>query len=831
MQAMLRAFVLGAWMISTAWPCGALAGPPDATDTTEPEAQPPAHPSEAPGLEPAEGSTGRLTVLFATDLYGRFAEVSCGAAPEADFSNMVGAIDGVRKELEAAGLPAPLVLNGGDNIGPRAFARFVLSAGSQGGAEIASWLKRAGFDAVALGNQDFFAVLERLEVYLQEGKKAGLVFTAANLDCADAQAGLCPSIGAGPDRFVMLERSGIRIAVLSVIHGDLAVYTQANRLKGIQVKDPYERARQVVERARARGADLVVILSHLDHSETAPRRALKLAQAVPDADLIIGNSFTSEDRERRIGVIRFADGASPIVGCDLFGEHLCRTDLQLERREGRWRVAGMETRELDVKTAPPDLDVQAQIRKRLESYCASWDKPVGDGQLAKPMSAEVFRDYLLEVMRQSTSSEMAFVNEGLVNPRTVFPIEGHLTRHDFFSALPHRNPLFVFELTGAQVAALCGKLQVEEAKTGKTQLVSRGLKCEAGKQLINGRLVTPADRYKAVTIDYLARGTLGYFEGLEAGMHAFRPDPAEDPPILGEVARAFLLSPRFRGAAAERIDLETNFADLGRKLRWTFAGGVSLNLTDTTISNLEDSPYTESQLARDEFMGLKGELRGEIGADSQIHEFGLDARMRYARSSTAGGDWIESEDLTTLNGVYKLKALRDADSAWYVPMPYVEAMLETELTRPEDDPATEEDEDRGYHHLELTATLGARFKLWDTLEAKLGFGVRKELLDDDSDAVYGFDVGYRLKKTQLFSLLGSPFHFESEASAFFGDVGRSNTLKGTWTNRIYFALVGPIYFNITHDLFVYRYSTWGYGLASDLTFGLSYNAQAAVQTF
>jgi len=124
-----------------------------------------------------------------------------------------------------------------------------------------------------------------------------------------------------------------------------------------------------------------------------------------------------------------------------------------------------------------------------------------------------------------------------------------------------------------------------------------------------------------------------------------------------------------------------------------------------------------------------------------------------------------------------------------------------------------------------------RFKIIPTLELKAGIGVRDEMFDEGGDPVYGIEVGYDMLRTNLFSILGSPFKMESKFTAFFGDVGRTNTLKGQWVNRFYFALVGPIYFNITHELFFYRYSTRDYGLASDLTFGLSYHARTSVQTF
>ena len=110
-------------------------------------------------------------------------------------------------------------------------------------------------------------------------------------------------------------------------------------------------------------------------------------------------------------------------------------------------------------------------------------------------------------------------------------------------------------------------------------------------------------------------------------------------------------------------------------------------------------------------------------------------------------------------------------------------------------------------------------------------GLEPEILDPESYFVYGFDVGYELTRTNLFSLMGSQVKVESRLNAFFGDVGKTNTLKGRWVNRIYFALIGPIYFNVTYELFFYRFSDRGYGLASDLTFGLSYNARYSWQTY
>jgi 2',3'-cyclic-nucleotide 2'-phosphodiesterase (5'-nucleotidase family) len=767
-----------------------------------------------------ETSEKHLTVLFTTDIYGRYREVNCDKKPpSSDFANLVASIERVKKEAEKAGRPAPLTLNGGDNIGPYAFSRFLLSRGRHSAEMIAGWMKKAGYEAVALGNQDFYAVPERLAAFLDAGRAAGLAFTAANLDCQSPAAGVCRHLDLDPRRYRMFERGGLKIAVLSVIHGDLAEQTPPSHLEGLKLADPFARAREVAAAARRNGADLVIILSHLDHSETSPRNALELARRVPDADLIIANAFVTQAGQRGIGTIRFTDGATPIVGSDLFGQHLGRVELAVKREGKRWRVADLHAEEVDPSAIAPDPGLRRQLVAEQRAYCERWNRPLGAGRLSKPMDAPVFEAYLMEIMRQATRSELSFINTGLVDARTVFPLRGEITRHDVFSALPRRNRLYTFSLDAAALAALCARLSGEKSDQGDVLLIVRGLECKDTIK-VNGRPLASGESYSAVTIEYLAGGMLGYFKAVTDKMKVYRPAGENRAPVLGELVRKFFQGPRFTGAEPEPIDIDLNFPDLSRKLRWSFQTSVNFNLGDTRIDNTPG--YDESQLTRDEFIALKGELRGKIGAGSTLHAFSAELWMKYARSSTNGADFVESEDLTTVNLLYMLNALKSSTSGWYVPALYLSGQAETELTKPAE---------RDFHHLELTGTAGARFALLPALEAKVGLGVRDEVFDPDSEPVFGIEIGYELARCDLFSIMGSPFQMESRFSAFFGDLGRSNTLKGQWVNRLYFALVGPIFFNVTHDLFFYRYSEKGYGLASDLTFGLSYHANTALQTF
>jgi 2',3'-cyclic-nucleotide 2'-phosphodiesterase (5'-nucleotidase family) len=768
-----------------------------------------------------QASSKQLSILFTTDLYGRFGQIDCKKAiPQIDFANIVGAIGQEKQKRKDLGLPEPLVLNGGDNIGPYAFSRFILKQRPAGAELMASWFKKAEFDLIALGNQDFYATPKRLRAYLEAGQKAGLVFSAGNLECPEENADLCPLQGASQKNYQIFERAGLKIAVFSLIHGDLEQDVDKKHMLGLKTSDPIAKAREIVAAARKDGADLVFALSHLDHSETSPRQALKLARNVIGLDLIIANAFTSAEGERAIGYIKFADGVTPIVGCDLFGQHLCQADIELSAKPEGWKLELVEMAELDPAQYQSEPSVSQELDNRMQAYCDEWNQPICTARLSQPMQAADFENYLMEIMRHTTKRELVFINKGLVNPRAGFPIEGMLTKHTFFSALPHRNRIYTFKLDVAALEKLCSTYKNEQALSqGGSVLLMGGLEC-GDKIMVNGRDLESGETYSAVTIEYLAKGMLGYFKEHAGQMKLYNPARKEEAPVLGEIARKFFSAPKFNGPRPQAIDLISNFPDLSQKMRWGFEGGLNLNISDTSISNTPN--YTESQLNREEFVGIKGELRGKIKGSSNFHGLLADFRMKYAKSSTADQPFIESEDLITLNLVYKLKGLKGKDSGWYVPYLYAESKTETELTKPDENE---------HHHLEETVTLGARFSLLPPLEVKAGFGLRQEVLDPDADLVYGIDLGYDLTRVDVLSIMGSPVQFESSLGAFFGDVGRSNTLKGQWINRIYFALVGPLFFNVTHELFVYRSSKLDYSFASDLTFGLSYNARTAFQTF
>ncbi len=764
-----------------------------------------------------------LTLLFAGDLYGELRAIDCGGdgPRRGDLAHLVRAVDLARAELAAAGQPAPVLLSTGDLIGPKALARFLLAQGDVGAQKVAGWLARAGFDAIALGNNDLTAVPERLRAYLRAAASHRLQLTAANLVCAAPDEEICAAVAPAGRRFLLVERAGLRLAIVGVVHPDLRDQVPDTHLPGVAVGDPARHAAEAAAAARRAGADLVIILAHLDHSETVPSRVVELARAVPDADLILSSAMHAFD-DRGLLQLRFADGRTPIIGGDAYAEQLGRVTLTVERRGGRATITAVDPFLVNTAGFAPEPQLDAELQAAHAWYCDAWGSAVGDTHLAEPMTARDFATLMLQVLRHTTGSELAFVHRGLVEEVGVFPLTGALTRHHFFSALPQRNRVYTFSLTGAALQALCQRLAVSPTG-GAGELWSAGLSCTP-KPSVNGRPIDPLDTYRAATIEHLARGSFGHFSAQTGAMALFNPEGAAQAPILGELARALLESPAFAAATGGLVDAERSFPDLAERLRWVWTGNLDLNLADTRIHN--PAGYADQvQLSQIPVFGLRGEARGKVAADSTRHGVSLETRVRYAQTDTDDQGLVESDDLTHLDLLYRLRLLRAAWPRWWTPILYAGGTLETELTAPRPEEA------RAFRHLEATGSGGLRLAILPELELKAGLGLRRELLDRDGQSLLGAELGYELKRTPVLRLLDSPVQLESVLSAFVGDLRHDTTVKGTWQNRLYFTLTAGLAFNLTHELFFFAAERERLGLASQLTFGLTLRGGWSHQSF
>ncbi|RME24605.1 MAG: hypothetical protein D6806_09305, partial [Deltaproteobacteria bacterium] len=552
------------------------------------------------------------------------------------------------------------------------------------------------------------------------------------------------------------------------------------------------------------GADAVIVVADLDDENSFPGRLYKLTLGAKGIDLIIGASPPG----RQSQVLNLEIGTTPLVMVPALAGKAGLARISFA--EGKPGHPKVKVDVIDIATGSADAVMARQLEAARTNYCSEWGKPLGKVRLQKPLDATGFRRLVLEIMRMGTGADLAFVDSELVSDNG-FPITGTLTKHDVYASLPRRNRLVTFTMGQAELEQLCSRLAIEKKATGTLRIDFAGLDCGPPVK-VNGRSVAGAVPFRAVALERLLAASDGYFEQQKQKAQPYI-DPAGRKPLLGQLVRRLL----DRRLGIEAIGDPESLAMPERKLRWSTTGTLDVQFSDTHIDNT--AGYEQSQLTREQVTAVKGTFRGKLMADSNLHAMALSAELRYARSATAGSSFLETDDLATVNLLYRLDALKRINR--WIPSPYFEGNLETEFTKPDD---------RDFHHLELTATVGARLGLLPTLEVKGGLGVRDEVYDP-ALPYYLFELGAELSRTNLVTILGSPLQLESKLLVSFGDVGRTNTLKATWSNRLYFAISGPLFFTVTHEWFLYRESDRDYAMSSDLTFGLSATLSAARQTY
>ncbi len=167
----------------------------------------------------------------------------------------------------------------------------------------------------------------------------------------------------GVEDYVMLDKGGIRIAVLGVFGEDSLACAPTCALK---FRDISEAAADTVKEIRENeDADMIVCVSHSGTSQEADKSEDEiLAKAVPEIDLIVsGHTHTSLYEPIR-------HGDTYIVSCGSYGRNL--GSLSMTRQaDGRWQMDSYELIPV-TQDIRPDGDAQAKIDSLKEKIDATY---------------------------------------------------------------------------------------------------------------------------------------------------------------------------------------------------------------------------------------------------------------------------------------------------------------------------------------------------------------------------------------------------------------------------------------------------------------------------
>jgi 5'-nucleotidase/UDP-sugar diphosphatase len=439
---------------------------------------------------PVAGEPARITVLHTNDVYEIAPKNGRGGLAE-----LATLLQRERAEAERS-----ITTFGGDLISPS-----VLSALTQG-TQMVELYNLLGIDVAVLGNHEFdFGP----EVLAQRIEESDFPWLGTNVLDAEGRPAL------GTVDLHLIDRGGYRIGFFGLLAPETDVLSSPG--PGITLTPPIATATAAVERLMARGADVIVALTHDDIADDR-----ELARSVDGIDLILGG----HDHEP----ITFYEYDTLIVKAGYDAHYLAAIDLVVDRVQGRdgevvqiipsWRyrsTAGI----------PPDPEIKALVDRYENQLDKELAVPVGtatvmlDSRRDSVRTGESnFGNLIADAMRAGVGAEVALTNGGGIRGDRTYEPGTVLTRKDILTELPFGNVTVLIELSGADLlAALENGVSDVENKAGRFPHVSgmsvvfdpskpagsRIVEVEVGSQPLDlGRI------YRIATNDYLLSGGDGY---------------------------------------------------------------------------------------------------------------------------------------------------------------------------------------------------------------------------------------------------------------------------------------------------------------------------------
>lgn len=432
--------------------------------------------------------TTRITLLQVNDVY-QFAPVDRGTR------GGLGRVMTLKKQIQKES-PHTLFLFAGDTISPS-----VESITYKGAQMIESW-NTAGLDYATFGNHEFDFGPEVLRERMRESR---FPWVAANV--IDTKTG--KPFG-GAESFVIREFDGIKIGIIGLVLPETKTTSRPG--PDVDFLSPCETARKVIPDIHARGAKVVIALTHLSMRED------KEVARCSDVDVIIGgHEHTLQES---------AAGGAPIFKMTAEARELGRIDLNISKTTGELESIDWEV--IPVTGETKEDQAFAAIYRKYEGILKGLSQTVGRSRVALDARSAENRtretnvgNLVAEAFRRGTGADVALMNGGSIRAETIIS-PGALTKRDLLSILPFKNKVVKLEVTGATLHAALEhgvSTSAEDAEPGRFLQVaglrftfdgSRPPGSRVVDVTVNGQPLDENRKYSLATTNFLTDGGDGY---------------------------------------------------------------------------------------------------------------------------------------------------------------------------------------------------------------------------------------------------------------------------------------------------------------------------------
>lgn len=366
-------------------------------------------------------------------------------------------------------------------------------------------LEKAGYDAIAIGNNEGFQGIEAAETLAASGKT---VFLSSNLyKYKEGSRELAPL--AGVKRSIIIKRGGTRFLIVGA--SPFGSFNQFFELLCMHSEDVFQEISREIQRNQKQ-YDICILLSHCGID-----RDREIAERVEGIDIIIGgHSHTLMDKEETVGETVIHQSGN-------YGEYLGVLTFEVENK----KVINACGRNLSMDDTEEDEEIISLLMANKKIAIKNLDMPLYF--IKKDLWHDVVEEnpisnFLADALKTEIKCDIALINSGVLNGGIR---KGKVSKKKLLEICPSPlNPTY-FEIQGKHLLkALNESLKAEVCmKDGKGsgfrgkylgRLHVSGSRIEYDEEGIKniyiGDKKLEVDKwYSVASSDYLQRGT-GYIE-------------------------------------------------------------------------------------------------------------------------------------------------------------------------------------------------------------------------------------------------------------------------------------------------------------------------------
>ena len=378
------------------------------------------------------------------------------------------------------------------------------------GKPVIEAFNQIGYSAATIGNHEFDWGIEKV-LESREEMNASYPLLAANI--YDKTTGERVDWA---EPYTIIEQNGVKIGIIGLATTETTITAKLEFIKDFDFKDPAEAANELIPEVKAKGAELIVLLTHVPGEQDRTTKELSgalidLANSVNDADAIFGGHSHQ--------VVSGMVNGIPVVEGYKNGRMLSHITIFYDTNNDKVVEEYAEVIEVRKTTLPvePDQEIQTIVDRYNEEVKSAFEEVIGK------TTVDLTRDYnnesnignwMADIMREKAGTQIAFQNAGGIREDLT---TGDITVGEVFTVMPFDNTIVTAEMTGEQI-----KDVMEQSVTlfkGMMQISGLKVKFDSTQPdyskiieitLEDGTLLEMDKKYTVATNDFLSGGQDGF---------------------------------------------------------------------------------------------------------------------------------------------------------------------------------------------------------------------------------------------------------------------------------------------------------------------------------